>query len=301
MSGGQVRRLRVPAKVNLFFEVLRRRDDGFHEIDTVMQTIDLFDELVIETADDRVVVIGCEEAGIPPDQNLVSVAANRLKEFADARCGCIIKVRKRIPAARGLGGGSADAAATLAALSDLWGCGLGIPELGELAADIGSDVPFFLFGGTARCRGRGERIEPIRTPFRAFLVLVVPDIRLATRRVYEHLTAPCEGGIHRIDDMLSAVARGDVTAGARAMFNRLDETACRLVPCLAAIKERLREHGALAASVSGSGSAVFGVARDRDDARRIGDRIAHEALGEVHVVRTNVRTDWQQHLQGDDH
>ena len=301
MSGGQVRHLRVPAKANLFFEVLHRRSDGYHEIDTLMQTIGLYDELVVEATEGPIVVTGCEEAGIAAEENLILIAANRMKEFADARCGCMIKVSKRIPSARGLGGGSADAAATLAALSDLWGCGLGIDQLVEIAAGIGSDVPFFLLGPTARCRGRGERVEPIETSFRAALVLVVPDVTLATRRVYDNMTAPCEGDVHRIDDMLAAIAGEDVEAGARAVFNRLDETACQLAPAVATIKERLREYGALASAVSGSGSAVFGVARDRDDARRIGDRMAQDALGQVHVVDSNVRANWVQHLQGDDH
>ena len=298
--GRRVSRVRVPAKINLFLEVIRQRDDAYHEIDTIMQTVTLYDELTITENRSSVRLSGFDGLEVPEERNLVHVAAARLREVAGVSRGCTIHGAKRIPWARGLGGGSADAAATLVALNDLWDCGLDRRALVDLAAEIGSDVPFFLYGGTARCRGRGERVEPLDARAAWWAVLVVPDAPLATARVYAALDAPLEAQIRSADDMLDALVAGDLDRSAPSVFNRLDPVACSLMDVLSTIKERVIGYGALACAVSGSGSTVFGLARDGNHARRIAAAIASEGLGDVHVVQTNVRTEWMQSFRGED-
>ena len=294
-----VSRLRVPAKINLFLEVIRRRDDTYHEIDTIMQTVSLYDELAITEDQSSVRLTGFDGLGVPEEKNLVYKAAARLRDVAGVSRGCTLHGAKRIPWARGLGGGSADAAATLVGLNDLWDCGLDRRALLEIAAEIGSDVPFFLYGGTARCRGRGEHVEPLDARASGWAVLVVPRAPLATARVYAALDVPGEGEIRSADEMLSTVVAGDIGRSAPLIFNRLDPVACSLMDVLSTIKERVIWYGALACAVSGSGSTVFGLARDGNDARSIAAAIASEGLGDVHVVQTNVRTEWMQSFRGE--
>ncbi|MFH0965861.1 MAG: 4-(cytidine 5'-diphospho)-2-C-methyl-D-erythritol kinase [Planctomycetota bacterium] len=289
---------RVPAKVNLFLEVLGRRADGYHEIETIMQTISLFDELSFEATEGGIEIRGFEKEGIPEESNLVSIAARKLQSYAGVSSGCAITGRKGIPVARGLGGGSADAAATLAALNEIWGCSLSAEELYRLAGEIGSDVAFFLTGGTAVCRGRGEQVTPIKCRTELDLVLVVPPFGLATREVYEKLDEKQHLERRESSAMILGLARGEAREVGRALFNRLEEAALALAGGLGEAKRALQACGALGAAVTGSGSAVFGLARDPAVAGAIAKRVAGKGIGEVSVVKTNVRESWMHNFGG---
>ncbi len=297
-DGGNTRSIVVeaPAKLNLYLEILGRRDDGYHEIDTVMQTIDLADTLTLRARDDdefTLSVAGRSE-GVPADEtNLVIKAARALVKEIRSRgdrpplAGADIELLKRIPPGAGLGGGSSDAAATLVGLRRLWG--LEVPDrlLEGLAARLGSDVPFFVKGGTARCTGRGEILEPLEGQGTMCAVLVLGE-PLSTAQVYHvfsdiRLTTPHPG------DMLPlckgrTVCLGEV--GSTLLRNALDTAAIQIRPSLLELEESLVRAGAIQACVSGSGSCVFGVAESEVHARRVASQV--EDAGHECVVAKSV-------------
>ncbi len=284
-TAGGLRAL-APAKLNLFLEVLGGRTDGYHEIETLMVAVDLFDELTFAEEPSGRISLVCDEPSLPTDSgNLVVRAAERLREAAGTGRGASIALRKAIPAEAGLAGGSSDAAATLAALDRLWGLGLTPESLGSVAAGVGSDVSFFLRGRAAVCRGRGERVDPIRVGSPLHFVLVRPPVGVRTADVYRALTLPDRP--RPIDPILEALRSGDTAAVGRGLFNRLQPVAERLVPELVRIREALeslvpsRLDGHL---MSGSGSAYFGLARDRDAAEAAARQLETLGLGWVRVV-----------------
>jgi 4-diphosphocytidyl-2-C-methyl-D-erythritol kinase len=251
--------VRCPAKVNLFLEVVRRREDGYHDIDTVMQAVDLWDELRLAPGPE--LRLECSDPALPTDErNLVVRAALALRKATGCRAGAHLRLAKHIPERAGLGGGSSDAAGTLAGLNRLWGLDLPAEELRQVAAGVGSDVAFFLTGGTARCTGRGERVEPVPTTWRPCLVLVCPDVGVSTPEAYARLSFPLTP-VGADATMLSHRAvSGDAAGVAQALFNRLESPAFDMYPELRDARDRLEATGLFAGvSMSGSGSALFGL------------------------------------------
>lgn len=257
----------APAKVNLFLEVLGKRPDGYHEIATVMQAIDLADTIEFHDAPEGECQLTCNVPGIPIDDNLVAKAVNAVRVEAGSRRGVRVHLEKRIPSGAGLGGGSSDAAATLIALDRWWGLGLSADTLRRLASSLGSDVPFFLTGGTALCTGRGEIIEPVPdAPLLDYLLAMPEGVSLSTRDVYSalgnDLTPP------RADARLfvATLRRGDRGAIGAACFNRLEAPACRLAPKVAMMLQILGGMGLPGSRMSGSGAACFGLCRSPGEA-----------------------------------
>jgi 4-diphosphocytidyl-2-C-methyl-D-erythritol kinase len=270
-----VRRLVVnaSAKVNLTLEVLGKRPDGYHEIATVMQAVDLSDQVVLEDA--RSLMLETDAAGVPTGaDNLVMRAAVLLREAAGVDRGARIRLAKRIPVAAGLGGGSSDAAATLWGLNRLWGVRWGGERLSELAMGLGMDVPFFLGRGRALATGRGERIERLPGGGAYALVLVNPNIALPTREVYARVTAAAFSDGSRVPAMLKALERRNAAVVAASLYNGLETVVEPAWPVVGRIKAALASAGALGAVMSGSGPTVFGVARSLDHARQIRTRVA---------------------------
>jgi len=251
--------VRCPAKVNLHLEVVRRRPDGYHDIDTVMQAIDLHDDLRVEPADD--LTLTCSDPALPTDErNLVLRAALALHEAAGSRAGARLSLTKRIPDRAGLGGGSSDAAGALAGLNALWGLGLPRGALGDVAARVGSDVAFFLTGGAARCTGRGEVVERIPTAWQPRFALVCPDVGVSTPEAYGRLSFPLTPPGPDGTMLCRRLIAGDVAGVGSALFNRLERPAFDMHPALREGKARLAETGAFAGVLmSGSGSALFGL------------------------------------------
>lgn len=246
-----------PAKINLFLEVTGKRPDGFHDIESVFLEIDLADRLAVEPAEGGV-SLACDHPGLTtgPD-NLVVKAAETLKRIAGVKEGARFRLEKRIPMGSGLGGGSSNAAAALRLANDLWGAKLSNIELAAIGATVGSDVPFFLYGGTCLCRGRGEIIEslpdfPRETP----LCLALSGIHSDTAAAYRGLSLANRAEQRRADPFISALASGDADAMARLAFNRFEPTVFAALPELAAIHARLADAG-LPARLSGSGSALW--------------------------------------------
>lgn len=281
--------LRTPAKVNPVLEVLGKRPDGFHELALVFQAIDLYDEIRLEEGGQGIRLEVEGASGDPPlpadDSNLVMKA---VRLFAhDVLRGSIdirIRLKKNIPMAAGLGGGSSDAAATFLGLDRLFKTDLDLKELMPLAAQLGSDVAFFLTGGTALGRGRGEIIEPWEATEPWSLVLVKPKEGLSTPAVYRSGKALFTSG-DRAQAFRQVVQKNDPALVGKALFNGLEPAALSLLPLIGEIREALERAGSLGVLVSGSGPTVFGVARDPDHALKIRDQLSGQGW-DLWTVRT---------------
>jgi 4-diphosphocytidyl-2-C-methyl-D-erythritol kinase len=276
----------APAKVNLFLEVLGKRADGYHELESLMVAVSLYDTLVFQEDSTGEITFRCDDAAIPQGMtNLVVRSALVLqKETGSQRCGARIWMRKRIPAAAGLGGGSSDAAATLAALNVLWKLDLALPDLDRLGAQIGSDVPFFFHTPAAVARGRGEQLTPLTLDQPLHLVLVCPEEGVSTAEVYRRL-GPSDIR-HPIKPILDSLTRGDAATVGSLLFNRLEATAVPLCPAVSSCLESLRAAGLCGSRMTGSGSASFGLATGRSGAVRAARSIKDRFPGQVFVVRT---------------
>lgn len=258
--------------MNLALEVLGKRVDGYHELATVMQTVDLADRLVLEDADECVLTTSSPD--VPADDsNLAVRAARALREAAHVDRGVRITLHKRIPVAAGLGGGSTDAAAVLIGLSRLWRLRWPRARLAEVAVTLGMDVPFFLEGGVALATGRGEKLSAVGAAPLA-LVLVNPGTALSTATIYGGVTPAVYSTGEHAREMVEALRSRRPAAVARSLYNGLEAVAAGLSPAVTRMRAALLAAGALGAVMSGSGPTVFGVARSFEHARQIRTRLA---------------------------
>lgn len=270
------------AKVNLALEILARRDDGYHELATVLQAVDLSDRLVIEDAD--ALALRVSDPALPADEtNLALRAAITLAKTAGVERGARITLDKRIPRAAGLGGGSADAAAVLIGLNRLWRLRWPVARLAEIAASLGMDVPFFLYGGAALATGRGERLRRV-DGFSFALVLVNPGFGISTAEAYRAVTPALYTDGRRARQMAADVGTGWRAGVARGLYNALEAAVAPRYPEIARMKAALVAAGALGAAMSGSGATVFGIARSLEHARQIQSRV-QRASWSVWAVR----------------
>jgi 4-diphosphocytidyl-2-C-methyl-D-erythritol kinase len=255
-----------PCKVNLLLNILGKRPDGFHDLETVMHPVQYCDRLAFTRAG-RGVQLTCSEPALPVDaRNLVHRAATSFLQAAKISEGVQIHLAKHIPQAAGLGGGSANAAITLLALNDLFDRPLGAERLHPLAAALGSDVPFFLQARPALATGRGEHIEPCDA-FPALrgaaFLLIHPGFGISTAWAYQNLArfpAALNGRPGRARQLINLLQTADLAAAGRALYNSLEAPALDKYPILGLYQEFLREHGAPAALMSGSGSTTFAIA-----------------------------------------
>lgn len=256
-------RLLANAKVNWSLSVLGKREDGYHELDMIMQSVSLCDTLIIRLADS--LFLRARGALVPADDNnLVLKAARVLRSLTGARDGAEFELRKRIPVGGGLGGGSADAAAALLGLNLMWNLGLTESELYQAAQACGADVPFLLRGGLARVRGIGERIEPLPCAKSYPVVIVQPCKGLSTPQVFgafDALDSPPRNPDPQA--VAAALEAGDVHALAASMGNVLEAAAVPQRPEIAVCAQMLEHYGALRAQMTGSGSAVVALFADR--------------------------------------
>ena len=257
-----------PCKVNLLLNILGRRSDGFHELETVMQPVALFDRLSVETAPDGL-SLTCNDPTLATDgTNLVHRAAVAFLQASGITSGLRLYLEKRIPLAAGLGGGSGNAATTLLGLNRLFGAPLGADRLQALAATLGSDVPFFLYGRPALATGRGEivqTLEPFTALRGAWVLLIHPGFGIATAWAYQQLArfpAALNGRPGRAQELVQALAGGDLRVAARGFYNSLEAPAFAKYPVLELYQEFCLAHGARAALMSGSGSTTFALVPD---------------------------------------
>ena len=258
------------AKVNLWLDITQRRPDGFHDLNTVMRRIDLYDDVTVDTNGSGDVFILCDDPEVPTDERNVAYRAAKLF-FASANknLGAIIRITKRIPKQAGLGGSSTDGAAVLTALNTLCGKPFGVERLCSLGAKLGADVPFCITGGTARCNGIGDIIQPIDcTGFAA--VVVIPELCRFTADAYLKYDLSPIPERPGFDAYCGGIGR-DRTFLARNMYNIFE--AIYADPRIGAVKKQLTDAGALGACMSGSGSAVFGIFDDMADAQAAVEKI----------------------------
>jgi 4-diphosphocytidyl-2-C-methyl-D-erythritol kinase len=301
----------APAKLNLFLDVFDRRADGFHDLETLMVPIRWFDSLALEPlpADAQRMgdiifrLVVCQRAqgtgescaGVPAGgDNLVVRALELLRQRSGCSSGARVELVKRIPSAAGLGGGSSDAAAALELANRAWGIHWPPERLAELAAELGSDVPFFLSHGPAVCRGRGECVERLPSVAPLHVVIVKPPAALATREVYDQLDVlpagapaqPTDGNLCRLSSLIRALRQGNLFGVDRWIYNRLQAAADALSPWIGRIRAEFAALDFLGHQLTGSGTAYFGICRHARHARRLASILMTRQLGLVYVTRS---------------
>jgi 4-diphosphocytidyl-2-C-methyl-D-erythritol kinase len=298
----------TPAKLNLFLELLGKREDGYHELETLMVAVDLVDTLTFTEEDSNDIRLQCsglgagkrgsapgsfaslgaaqasadgDGEGIPVgSDNLVVKAAQLLREHAGVERGVRISLVKRIPSAAGLAGGSSDAAATLMALNRFWNLGLGVLELQRLASHLGSDVAFFVDGTSAAvCHGRGEIIEPLDVPLGLHFVIVRPRTGLSTALVYKHAQVPANK--KSVHPLAAALRAGRIGVAGRLLHNGLQPPAERLNPEVKRLQSLFSSLPVLGHQLSGSGTAYFGLCESARQARSLAGRLKGARVGRV--------------------
>ncbi|CAN7400270.1 MULTISPECIES: 4-(cytidine 5'-diphospho)-2-C-methyl-D-erythritol kinase [Microbacterium] len=288
--------VRAPGKINVFLGVGGRHDDGYHALATVFQAVSLYEDVIARPADDfSVTVSGVEDIGSVPldDRNLAMRAAKLLAAAVDHRGGVALEIRKSVPVAGGMGGGSADAAAALVACDALWGTGLSQTRLHDLAARLGADVPFALHGGTAVGTGRGDQLNPALARGRFDWILVPSEQGLSTPVVYERLDLLREEEGALADDpplsldvpipVLQALRSGDPVRLAETLFNDLQAAALYERPDLADTIRQGVAAGALQGIVSGSGPTVALLCPDPETAQDVQSSLREGGLDPLHV------------------
>ena len=261
---------RAQAKINWSLDVCAGRDDGYHEVEMIMQSIDLADIVTLEDAEN--IIVETDLAELADDRtNLAYRAAELLRDTYGKGRGAHIRIEKKIPLAAGLAGGSSDAAAVLLGLNELWKLGLDIDKLTALGARLGSDVPFCMIGGTMLAKGRGEVLARVPSLGEYPLVLVKPPLGVSTAAAYGGYRAENVETHPTADRMIRAIESGNITRVYEAMGNVLETVTIPLRPEIDEIKRALVEAGADKAMMSGSGPTVFAFAKSAQDAKRIAD------------------------------
>ncbi|MCC6738624.1 MAG: 4-(cytidine 5'-diphospho)-2-C-methyl-D-erythritol kinase [Planctomycetia bacterium] len=268
------------SKLNLFLEITAKRADGFHELESVFHEIDLGDTLTFEPA--ARLELHVRGDGAPPgEDNIVLKAARLLASENKTSAGARIVLEKRVPTGAGLGGGSADAAATLLGLDRLWSLGLGKPALHALAARLGSDVNFFLEGGTALCTGRGEIVSPLPSHPPLHFALLCPPFPTLTADVYRRFTFDLNAPRNSPNILISRLPAGSPAALEGGLFNRLESAALAAEPRLARVLATAQRTGPFGARVTGSGSTVYLPVLSRAEAERLAGDPVLSSLGRV--------------------
>ncbi len=269
-----------PAKVNLFLRVLRKRDDGYHDILSLMQRISLCDKMSFDLKGNKIVV-KCPGSSLPENRdNIVYRAAEVILSDISPNSGVEITIYKRIPIAAGLGGGSSNAATALVTLNEMTGTKYSTEELMRMGTELGADVPFFIFGKTALASGIGDCLKPVEGIPDLWFILVNPGFEVSTRDIYGNLKLgltkePIKYRMPRFMT-LSHIAKG--------LYNDLEKVSLRSYPVLSDIKELLVANGALGSLMSGSGPTIFGIFRNEADAKRAECNLKEARIGSIFRV-----------------
>ena len=284
-------RLAAPAKINLTLEVVGRRSDGYHDLASILVAVDLEDEVTLDNAEE--VSLECDAPGLSGPDNLALRAAERLRAETGHRGGARIRLTKKIPQAAGLGGGSSDAAAVLIGLSRLWNVRMSAEDLTPIAAELGSDVPFFLYGGTAMIQGRGEIVRPLPPADLRYALIVTPEIQLQnkTATMFGMLSG---GGLDRgaLTRKLEARIRGGGDVPAQLLYNRFDAEANRAYPGLARYMETLTSMGATEIHLCGAGPSLFTLVSRREVGTTLQLLLARKYGWRSHLVSPTPPVAW---------
>ena len=278
---------RAYAKINIGLDVLRRRADGYHEVKMIMQTVDIYDELVLERRKQPGIELRMDNSDLPSGgDNLICRAADLLFREKEITGGVNISLTKRIPIAAGMAGGSADAAAALRGLNELFDLGYSLTELQALGVGLGADIPYCLAGGTMLSEGIGEILTPLPAPPAAHLVIAKPDINVSTAFVYGNLHADRLAWHPDIDGMIVALQKGDLDGITDRLGNVLETVTVKAHPVIEQIRELLRKQGAENALMSGSGPTVFGIFKEKETAARAAEAVERGRLAKQIFVTT---------------
>jgi 4-diphosphocytidyl-2-C-methyl-D-erythritol kinase len=278
-------KIRGRAKINLSLDVLRRREDGYHEIKMIMQQVDLYDEITLREIENGI-KLACNCEFIPVDEgNIAYRAAKLIKEKYHIQKGIYIYIEKNIPVAAGLAGGSTNAAAVLLGLNNLWSLGASKEELMELGLQLGADVPFCVLGGAALAEGIGEKLTPIQGLENTWVVLCKPNIGVSTADVYKNLNVNNIQQHPDTERILDALCRKDIQTVAGNLKNVLEQVTEQMHPIVRDIKRRMLEYNALGSIMSGSGPTVFGLYKDYNKAKSACDNL-NKVYKQTYVVKT---------------
>jgi len=270
-----------PAKVNLFLRVLRKRDDGYHDILSLMQKISLYDEMRFDLKGEGVKLI-CPRGMVPENENnIVYRAAEAILSNGSGHSGVEITIHKKIPVAAGLGGGSSNAATTLVTLNEMTGGRYSTEDLMKIGAGLGADVPFFVLGKTSLVSGIGDRIKPADGIPKLWFILVNPGFEVSTRDIYENLKL----GLTKEPIKYRMPRFTTVTHVVKELYNDLEKVSFRFYPVLSDIKELLTANGALGSLMSGSGPTIFGIFRSEAEAERAESKLQKAWTGTGSVFR----------------
>lgn len=263
------RNYKARAKINLAPDVCRRQENGYHEVRMVMQTVDIYDELEFKRRKDPDIILSVNSRDYLGDleNNLIFRAAKLMRQQYNIQHGVEIRLKKNIPVAAGMAGGSTDAAVTMIAMNEMYGLGLTREQLMEQAVRLGADIPFCIMGGTALAEGIGEQLSPLPAPPRASLLIVKPPIMVPTKWVYEQLRLDRIARHPDIDGMVGALRQGDLKGITDRMENVMESVTEQAHPVITEIKKMMMGNGAMSALMSGSGPSIFGVYLEEDAAR----------------------------------
>ena len=279
--------LKSYGKINLGLDVLRRREDGYHEVRMIMQTVGLYDVLTMKKRKDDKIEMTCNLSFLPTDErNLVYKAVKLIKDKYHIKDGVEINLSKRIPVAAGMAGGSSNCAAALKGMNQLFDLGLSIDELCEIGVTLGADVPYCIWGGTALSEGIGEKLSRVDAMPDCYILIAKPGISVSTAFVYKNLDLPALSSHPDIDGMLECLKEKDLTGICNRLENVLETVTIKEYPIIEKVKKHLMDQGAKGALMSGSGPTIFAIFEDKktaDDAMESLRSI--EDIKQAYVVR----------------
>lgn len=279
--------LKSYGKINLGLDVLRRREDGYHEVRMIMQTVGLYDVLTMKKRKDDKIEMTCNLSFLPTDErNLVYKAVKLIKDKYHIKDGVEINLSKRIPVAAGMAGGSSNCAAALKGMNKLFDLGLSIDELCEIGVTLGADVPYCIWGGTALSEGIGEKLSRVDAMPDCYILIAKPGISVSTAFVYKNLDLPALSKRPDIDGMLECLKEKDLTGICNRLENVLETVTIKEYPIIEKVKKHLMDQGAKGALMSGSGPTIFAIFEDKktaDDAMESLRSI--EDIKQAYVVR----------------
>jgi 4-diphosphocytidyl-2-C-methyl-D-erythritol kinase len=282
-----------PAKINLCLSVLGKRPDGYHDVEMLMQMVGLYDQITVTLAAEQGIMVTCDNSTVPTgEKNIAWKAALELLRVAESKSGLSIEIKKRIPVAAGLGGGSSNAAAVMAAVNRLLNAGLDQKQLAEMGARIGMDVPFFFYGPTALARGRGEILSPLPPIPQCWVLLINPGFETSTAWVYNNVNLRLT---KKVD--CNKIARLKVRNIAQELHNDLEAVTTVAHPEIGRIKDALLAHNALGVSMSGSGPTVFGIFETEKACRTAADALSPEGW-RIYPAETLKESPLREYLAG---
>ncbi|MGX7030321.1 4-(cytidine 5'-diphospho)-2-C-methyl-D-erythritol kinase [Vagococcus zengguangii] len=276
---------KAPAKINLGLDILGKRPDGYHDLEMIMASVDLADKLIINELPQDKIIVRTNATFLPVDEkNNVYQAVALVKEQFGIKQGLSVEIKKTIPVAAGLGGGSSDAAAVLRGVNKLWRLGLSKQELSDIGFNVGTDVPYCVHGTTAFVAGRGEIVEPLPPMPQCWVVIVKPQFSVSTRKIFADFDMT---GIEHPDipGLKASILEQDYDKMISLMGNSMERATMQRRPVVREIKEKMMKYGADAALMSGSGPTVFGLCQNYSRAKRVYNAF-RGFCKEVHLVRT---------------